>query len=326
MGVFYNGWVSNRPHKWRHDAKVDNLFPKERRSMLDVNLLKRLGLDETRVKNCDALFFWQLILPIVDPSKSGVKDDPRSAFYTPVAQFSNLYRLQTGIGNGYGHDCDEEKGYEYVRFDECLVQDGVRGGGDGAMYRRWNSKSPSYDGKMENSLTLHRWFQLKRMFKLCNNDTAKKRGEDGYDPAYKYDFIYRTIVDNVIALTKKAELDLTGDETSWAHQGYGEKGSSLLTRIQNKPGVSKGGQTVIVSATHRIRPYWYQHRHNLNKRWQNEGFGQQGPAEVRSFIDQIGKHIKDHFYAGVGPDAVSAKKIFTEEPHSTWDNHFSGKY
>ena len=87
------------------------------------------------------------------------------------------------------------------------------------------------------------------MFKLCNNDTSKKRGGDGYDPAYKYNFIYRTILDNVIALTAKAELDLTGGKTRWAHQGYGEKGTNLVTRIQNKPGVSKGGQTVIVLAT-----------------------------------------------------------------------------
>ena len=126
-----------------------------------------------------------------------------------------------------------------------MVRDGVRG----ALYRRWNSKSPSYDKKMDESLTLHRWFQLKPMFKLYYNNMAKNRGEDGYDPAYKYDFIYRTIVDNVIALTAKAELDLTGDETSWAHQGYDGEGTSLVTRIKNKPGITKGGHTVIVLAT-----------------------------------------------------------------------------
>ena len=58
--------------------------------------------------------------------------------------------------------------------------------------------------------------------------------------------IYRTIVDNVIVLTRNAEMDLTGDETSWAHQGYGESGSNIVKRIQNKLGVSKGGQTVLV--------------------------------------------------------------------------------
>ena len=49
---------------------------------------------------------------------------------------------------------------------------------------------------------------------MNNNDKSPKRGESGYDHVYKYDMIYCTIVDNVIALTEKAECDLTGDETS----------------------------------------------------------------------------------------------------------------
>ena len=82
---------------------------------------------------------------------------------------------------------------------------------------------------------------------------------------------------------------------------------------------------MIVLATNQIHLYWYQHRHNLNKRWPDEGFGQQGPSEVRSFIDNMGKHVENYFFAGVGQEVESAKKIFSEEPHSTWDNHFSGK-
>ena len=103
--------------------------------------------------------------------------------------------------------------------------------------------------------------------------------------------IYRTIVDNVIALNRSAEMDLTGDETSWAHQGYGESGSNIIKRIQNKPGVNKGGQTVLVSATNRIRPYWYQHRHNKNTRYPSEGMNAEGPAEVRTFIDEMNRII-----------------------------------
>ena len=92
---------------------------------------------------------------------------------------------------------------------------------------------------------------------MNNNDKSPQRREEGYDPAYKYDIIPRTIVDNVIALTESAEYDLTGDETSWAHLGYGKSGMNLVKRIMNKPGVSKGGQAVILSAANRIRPYWY---------------------------------------------------------------------
>ena len=232
-----------------------------------------------------------MLLPICDPAKSGIKDDLRSGFYTDVCQFSNLYKHQVGIGNGYGHDVDEAKTWEFVQFDGVVVRDGCRGGGDGAIYQRWNKDSSLCDKHIMNSLTLSRWFNLKRLFKMNNNDKSPKRGESGYDPAYKYDLIFRTLVDNVIALTQNAECDLTGDETSWAHQGYGESGTNLVKRIQGKPGVSKGGQTVIVSATNRIRPYWYQHRHNKNKCYKDEGMNAEGPAEVHTFIDGMKKHV-----------------------------------
>ena len=318
---FYKGWKSTRELKWRCDANAKDLFPKQRGSSLDATLLESLGLTQARMYSCDALFFLQLLLPICNPSKSGVDDDPRSGFYTDVTQFSNLYKHQVGIGNGYGHDVDEAKTWEFVRFDGVLVRDGVRGGGDGAIYRRWNVMSSTNDKHISSSLSLSRWFNLKRLLKLNNNDLSPKRGEVGYDPAYKYDMIYRTIVDNVIALTRSAEMDLTGDESSWAHQGYGESGSNIIKRIQNKPGVSKGGQTVLVSATNRIRPYWYQHRHNKNTRYPSEGMNAEGPAEVRTFIDEMKKHVRH----AMDDESMQKKIIFECEPHSTWDNYFSGE-
>ena len=59
----------------------------------------------------------------------------------------------------------------------------------------------------------------------------------------------------------------------------------------NKPGVSKGGQMVIVSAANRIRPYWYQHCHNKNKRYPTEGMNAEGPGEVDTCIDGTKKHV-----------------------------------
>ena len=127
-------------------------------------------------------------------------------------------------------------------------------------------------------MSMTRWHQIKCILKLNNNDTSKKKGEKGYNPSYKYDLIYDVIVSNVRAMTKFGELDLTGDETSWPFQGYGEKDGKVIYRF-NKPGISKGGQTCIVSATNRIRPYWYQHRNAFTKRY-CPGFSAEGPAEV----------------------------------------------
>ena len=84
----------------------------------------------------------------------------------------------------------------------------------------------------------------------------------------------------------------------------------------SKPRISKGGQTFLVSATNRIRPYWYQHR-NANTRRYGPGFTAEGPSEVRSCIDDLEKYV-------VGRDG-SKKKIFKKCPHITLDNYFSGE-
>ena len=319
---YYGGWKSERPpEKTRNGATPANLFPKERESTLDGNILKELGLNRSRIFNeetgePDSLFFFQLILPLCDPKQSGIRGDPRKGYYTEVTNFSNLYKYQTGAGMTYGHKIEEIKQPEYVRFDGCVVRDGVRGGGDGALYRRWQRGSSSSDDLIQNSMTLERWVQLKRVLKLCNNDTAKKRTEQGYDPCYKYSMIFDVIVQNTIALTKKGELDLTGDETSWGHQGFGEKGGGNLFRVANKPGISKGGQTVLISATNRIRPYFVQHRHKFNPRYP-PGMNAAGPAEVRTVIDALERMV-------VGREGES-KKIFPVPPHITFDNFFSGE-
>jgi hypothetical protein len=320
---YYRGeWESNRNENYhaRSGATPKNLFPQERASSLDPEILRMLGLNEQRVKDSvsgepDALFFLQLLLPLCDPEQSGVIDDPRTGYYMDVMKYSNLYKYQNGIGSGYGHRIDEVQPGEYVRFDGCVIRDGVLGGGDGALYRRWQPSSSASDKHISDSLTLERFHQLKRILKLNNNDTAKKQGEEGYDPCYKYDLIYKVIIANTIALTKNADLDLTIDETSWGHQGYGEKGGGNLFRIMNKPGVSKGGQLVIASATNRVRPYWYQNRHKHTPRYLF--FNSEGMAEMRTLIDSMESHI-------VGREGEK-KKIFKKPPHITADNYFSGE-
>ena len=133
-------------------------------------------------------------------------NDNRSGFYHEITKFSNLYKHQNEIGNGYGHNIPEVSAAEYVRFDGCIFRDGVRGGGDGAIYRRWLQNTSASDIFVQKALTLDRWHQLKRIYKLNNNDTSPKRGELGYDPCYKYDLIFKTIIKNVIFLTKRGGI------------------------------------------------------------------------------------------------------------------------
>ena len=90
---------------------------------------------------------------------------------------------------------------------------------------------------IDNSMSYSRWRIIKRLFKLNNNMTDnKKKGDEGYDPCSKYDFIYKVLVHNMNYVTKTADLDATIDESTWGFGGYsGECGWRLI----NKP-VSRG--------------------------------------------------------------------------------------
>ena len=234
-------------------TRGDNLFPESRKGSLDKDMLIKLGLNPDRMKDDlgrpDALFFFQLLLPICDPAQSGVVADPRKGFYHEVAAMSNSYAVtDSRVGFDYGHSFELTHAAELLRWDGVTVMDGVRGGSKGAILRRFDndSENTAYCPYITRAFTKQRWLMLKRFYKLCFNRDAKKKGEPGYNPAYKYDFIFDTIISNVNAVTKYACLDLCGDETTYAHEGYGEKDTSLVARILNKPGVTRGGQIIIV--------------------------------------------------------------------------------
>ena len=97
--------------------------------------------------------------------------------------------------------------------------------------------------------------------------------------------IYETLIENLNAITEEAELDLCGAETTWGHGGFGEAGSGLIGRIINKPGVTKGGQIVMVSDVNRIRPRAYMHWHKLHVK--PPGWTRQGPLEVQRFLEKL---------------------------------------
>ena len=44
---------------------------------------------------CDALFFYQLILPLYDLAISGIEDDQRLPYYTEVERFANMFKYES---------------------------------------------------------------------------------------------------------------------------------------------------------------------------------------------------------------------------------------
>jgi hypothetical protein len=59
---YYDGYQTKSAKKYRRGASTSNLFPSEMKGHLDIDIMKRLGCNEDRVKKVDALFFFQLLL------------------------------------------------------------------------------------------------------------------------------------------------------------------------------------------------------------------------------------------------------------------------
>ena len=106
--------------------------------------------------------------------------------------------------------------------------------------------------------------QNKRVKIICNNDTATKKGQVGYNPIYIFDYTWRCLIRNVNFLAKHAKIDICGDDKSWSTYSYGEAGDRLTGRITNKAGIMKGGQTVLIIDVHCVRPHTYRHIHKLH--------------------------------------------------------------
>jgi hypothetical protein len=211
-----------------------------------------------------------------------------------------------------------------LRWDGVTIKDGVLGGSSGAILRRFDTRkdNAAFDADIYKCMYKTRWLELKRVVKLNNNLTSAKRGEVGYDPSYKYDMIFDVLVHNTNAITKHACLDLCGDETSWAHQGYAEKGTGIVDNIIGKPGVNKGGQSVLISDVDWIRPRAYVHRHKLHEK----EFSVAGQNEVHLIWQKVKKLLvqTDENEENVNPLLPRRNGIFREKPHFTWDNYFSG--
>ena len=178
----YKGWTHDGIQH-RRGATTANMFPKEMEGCLDAVILEKMGLTKQRMGltgEVDALFFLQLILPMCNPQLSGIKDDPRKSYYHVVEQHTNATKLNSGMGVSYGHQWNLTNSKELTNFDGILVRDGVLGGSQGALHRRWEVGGPCYSKDIANVMTLTRFGELKRSIKLCNNDAVPKRGEGKY--------------------------------------------------------------------------------------------------------------------------------------------------
>jgi hypothetical protein len=119
---FYQGWKQENPTRenCRFGASRENIFPSDRDVKLDVTFMKKMGLTKQWMLECNALFFYQFILPIIDLTMSGIDGDTRMGYYKDVARNTNMYAF--GVKNWGG-----TRGHVFrpTSAEELLVWDGI---------------------------------------------------------------------------------------------------------------------------------------------------------------------------------------------------------
>jgi hypothetical protein len=103
---FYQGWKQENPTRenCRFGATREDLFLTDRDVKLDVTFLKKKGLSKQRMLECNALFFYQLILPIVEPAMSRIDGATRMGHHENVVRNTNMYAFGVkSWGGARGH-------------------------------------------------------------------------------------------------------------------------------------------------------------------------------------------------------------------------------
>eukprot|EP00957_Ditylum_brightwellii_P069483 5276332-Ditylum_brightwellii.AAC.1 len=105
---------------------------------------------------------YDLILPMCNTKNSGVCNDPKKSYYSKVEGWSVIYSYQIGLSDYYLHV------FKPAKLNNMSI----------GMFA--SLEIVSEEGEM-----------IKCTRKLCNNNTMKKKGEDGYNLAYKSGSVWR---------------------------------------------------------------------------------------------------------------------------------------
>ena len=113
-------------------------------------------------------------------------------------------------------------------------------------------------------MNYRRWIKIKRV----NKSATIKKQQIKDRPVTIQDKNLITygngLFTNVNFLTNHAELDTCGNDKIWETASYGDTGADLTGRIDNKPSITKGGHTVLVSDVLCVRTHAYSHIHKLH--------------------------------------------------------------
>lgn len=120
--------------------------------------------------------------------------------------FSALYQISNKIGTVHINELPLPTVDEFVKFYGGVVRDAIHRRSKGTIYWCWQNGACG-DALINKAIAATKWHEIKRVYNLCNHNTAPKRGGDKYDYAYKFDQIYKVITNNVNNITKCTCLD-----------------------------------------------------------------------------------------------------------------------
>eukprot|EP00536_Pseudo-nitzschia_multiseries_P016788 jgi/Psemu1/47787/gm1.47787_g len=255
----------------------------------------------------DALFFYQLLLPFHTDEEDEKQENEiqQKSFYSEVLKWSNNYANQSNTGKG--HYVRRIKLSELVHFDGIVYLHRAVEGKKGSICYRWTMVDTLYSRKIATKMSWYWWRQIKSHLKLNCNHEAKynrllcKDDMSKFNFAYKFDYIYETLVHNVHYFSKKAcSPDLCMDELSWAYYGLG---GPMVDYLKGKM-FSRGGQMVILSDVDRyvipeIGKLWSSPPHLTADNFFNSD----------SILDwMLPKTVKDKYFHKENVSSASAKR------------------
>jgi len=283
----------------------------------------------------DALFFFQLLVPLTDTANNGgIKDDKREPYYSKVARFTNQNMLnKCGCGNN-GPTNKWFASRDIIHFNAINFANGQMGGGHD-YHNLWKEGDKKFCEEVKRcKLGPSRYCDVKTFLKYNDNregeltsfvknynllyissicliylslhvfilSDEKLKGTKDYDPANKFSLIYNVIIKNCNFFTKRAALDACLDETTWGSSCM----SAFIDKLFGKK-VSSGGQSVLWCDVGTMLPRAVLHRHKNNPKYENYS---QGASELKYLCD---KAVEGRIGEG---------KLWAERPHITHDNFF----
>jgi hypothetical protein len=138
------------------------LFPADRDVTLDVTFPKKMGLSKQRMEECNSLFFYQLLLPIVDPAMSGINGDTKIGYYEEVARNTNLYAfVPKNRGGTRGHVFHPTTAEELFVWDGIVCQNIITNIAESWMMNQSNT----FDLEIMEAMHFRRWLDINACLK-----------------------------------------------------------------------------------------------------------------------------------------------------------------